>query len=309
MIKNEEPLVSIITPCYNVEQYISEFIRSVIKQNYDNIELVLINDGSSDKTKEIILSHKQIIKERGYKFILINQENLGVAEALNSGLAVFNGELFTWPDADDILSNDNIRIKVEFLRKYQKIGMVRGRRLFFTEDISKSNNIYDKRNGSKKLTVEDLIKGKTFINGGCYMIRRELFFKCYPERRIFPSKEGQNYQLVIPAASKTECGYIDKPIFYIRESDGTHSRQERTVEKWFERYCEIEKIMVNAIAHANCEREKYKSLAKRECLRKKFNTAIKYGNRKSVKELYEELKQKRFLTLGIRYKYIKAMMK
>ena len=72
-----KPLVSIITPCYNGESYITCFLDSILYQTYPNIELWIVNDGSKDKTEEIILSYKSKFDDKGYKLNYIYQENAG----------------------------------------------------------------------------------------------------------------------------------------------------------------------------------------------------------------------------------------
>ena len=77
-IQNKKPLVSILTPCYNAERFIENYIKKIIKQTYDNIELVFINDGSVDKTEEIIKKKMTSIKKRGYKVIYYKKSNGGL---------------------------------------------------------------------------------------------------------------------------------------------------------------------------------------------------------------------------------------
>ena len=65
------PLVSIITPCYNGENYLERYLDSVLEQTYDNIELILVNDGSNDKTSEIANRYKSKFADNGYVYIYI----------------------------------------------------------------------------------------------------------------------------------------------------------------------------------------------------------------------------------------------
>ena len=119
-----KPLVSIITPCYNGEKYICNFLDSVLLQTYPSIELILIDDGSTDETKSIIESKKCSFEEKGYKLVYLYQENRGQAAAVNLGLKIFNGEFLMWVDSDDILYEDNISKKVQFLEGNPDCGFV-----------------------------------------------------------------------------------------------------------------------------------------------------------------------------------------
>jgi glycosyltransferase involved in cell wall biosynthesis len=105
----EQPFVSIVTPCFNGARYVHRFLDSVLGQTYRNIELVFVNDGSVDNTEQVALSYGDRLEKRGIRFVYIYQDNQGAAAALNQGLRVFQGEYLTWPDSDDTLHRDNIR--------------------------------------------------------------------------------------------------------------------------------------------------------------------------------------------------------
>ena len=101
-------LVSIITPCYNVEKVVHRYLNSILSQTYKKIELILVNDGSTDKTEEILLSYKSIFESQGIIFKYIYQENKGLGGSINTGLKYFTGEYLCWPDPDDTLHPQSI---------------------------------------------------------------------------------------------------------------------------------------------------------------------------------------------------------
>ena len=88
----EKALVSIITPCYNGAAVIGRMIESVLAQTYDNIEYILVNDGSKDDTERVVLSYQEQFEKRGYRFLYVKQENGGLGAAINAGLRVFSGD-------------------------------------------------------------------------------------------------------------------------------------------------------------------------------------------------------------------------
>lgn len=92
-----QKLVSIIVPVYNVEKYIDKCVRSLLKQDYGNIEVILVDDGSPDKSGYII----DRLKEEDNRIVVIHQENHGVSSARNAGMAVASGEYITFVDGDD----------------------------------------------------------------------------------------------------------------------------------------------------------------------------------------------------------------
>ena len=111
------PVVSIVIPVYNGATYLREALDSALNQTYRNIEVIVVNDGSSDggKTESIALSY-------GDRINYISKENGGVASALNAGLMKMTGEYFSWLSADDVYFPDKIEKQMAFLagRGWQK---------------------------------------------------------------------------------------------------------------------------------------------------------------------------------------------
>ena len=95
------PLISIIVPVYNSEKYIKECLDSIVDQTYSNLEIIIINDGSIDKSLEIIKSYKD------KRIILISKENGGVSSARNEGLKQATGDYVIFVDSDDYFTNNN----------------------------------------------------------------------------------------------------------------------------------------------------------------------------------------------------------
>ena len=100
------PLVSVIIPCYNAEKYLPETIQSVLEQSYKEYEIIVVDDGSTDKSSEIIKSY-------GNKINSIFSENRGASSARNIGTNVSKGELIQYLDSDDILDFKALENRVE----------------------------------------------------------------------------------------------------------------------------------------------------------------------------------------------------
>lgn len=100
------PLISFIVPCYNVESYINTCVDSIVNQNFLNIEVVLVDDGSSDNTGAICDEYA----EKDNRIHVIHQDNLGVSQARNSGLEVAKGKWIWFADSDDYIKEDSLKI-------------------------------------------------------------------------------------------------------------------------------------------------------------------------------------------------------
>jgi len=106
--------VSIITPCYNAEPYIEETIKSVLEQTYKNWELIIIEDGSTDKSREIIQTYRQ----HDSRIRLINNsENIGVAQSRNKGIEISCGEYIAFLDSDDIWLGNKLMLQLNMMQK------------------------------------------------------------------------------------------------------------------------------------------------------------------------------------------------
>lgn len=98
-----KPLVTVIIPAYNHERFVEASIRSVIQQDYENIELVIINDGSRDRTHEIICTLEDECKKRFSRFEYINKKNEGLAQTLNRGVLWSQADYITVIASDDLM--------------------------------------------------------------------------------------------------------------------------------------------------------------------------------------------------------------
>ena len=110
----KDNLVSIITPCYNSDFFLEETILSVISQTYNNWELILVDDFSSDNTRDIIRKYSnQDIRIR-YVFL---QKNTGVSNARNQGILNANGRYLAFLDSDDLWMPEKLELQLSFMKK------------------------------------------------------------------------------------------------------------------------------------------------------------------------------------------------
>ncbi|BBM69079.1 glycosyltransferase [Rhodothermus marinus] len=116
----ENPLVSVLIANYNYGQYIGEAIESVLNQTYQNFEIIICDDGSTDNSLEVIKKYA----ERDSRVKYIAKENGGVASALNSAFLESKGEVISLLDADDVYLKDRLLIVVNDFSHNQNIGMV-----------------------------------------------------------------------------------------------------------------------------------------------------------------------------------------
>ena len=106
-------LVSIVIPVYNVEKYIEKCLLSVINQTYKNLEIIIVNDGTKDNSLKIC----ERIKQMDERVKIINQKNGGLSCARNTGIDNANGEYICFVDSDDFLENDFVEVLLNFAKE------------------------------------------------------------------------------------------------------------------------------------------------------------------------------------------------
>ena len=114
-IDNKDPKVTIVIPVYNGEKYVKYAIDSAVAQTYKNLEILVVDDGSSDKTPEIVKSY-------GNKVRYIRKENGGVSSALNLAIKKMKGEYFSWLSHDDTYEPNKIEREIAFLKEHNYLG-------------------------------------------------------------------------------------------------------------------------------------------------------------------------------------------
>jgi len=132
--------VSVIIPCYNNSDTISKAIDSVIAQDYSPVEIILINDGSVDKTEETILVYINGKTKVGITYIYVSIENSGPSFARNIGLDIAGGEYVAFLDADDEWFPNKLNRQLEFFNDRPELAMVAG--AFEVLRIADSNVVY-----------------------------------------------------------------------------------------------------------------------------------------------------------------------
>lgn len=113
------PVISVILPAYNAERFISDSLDSIINQSFENFEILVLNDGSTDNTKDIILSKKDS-RIRYFE----HKSNLGIIKSLNKGLYLSKGDFIARMDADDLSEIRRLEIQLRYLKDNRFIDAV-----------------------------------------------------------------------------------------------------------------------------------------------------------------------------------------
>ncbi|MBD8389978.1 glycosyltransferase [Dysgonomonas sp. BGC7] len=204
------PLVSVLMPCYNVEQYVRESLYSILNQTYSNLEVIAINDCSSDSTGEILHS---IAQTDNRVKVVDNEQNLKLIKTLNKGISLCNGAYIARMDADDISLPTRIEKEVCFLEQHTDHDIVSSLFLAF-----RSENLNKKSLHQSPLLDLELRAYMLFKSGICHpavMIRKRVF----TELGLSFEREYlhvEDYALWSEAIYKTKIANIGEPLLLYR---------------------------------------------------------------------------------------------
>ena len=152
-----DDLISVMIPAYNHGRYIEECVRSIIAQTYQNIELLVIDDGSKDKTFEILQSLKSECEKRFVRVVMETQENQGTRLTLNKLVDIANGKFICAPASDDRLKSVSIEKLHKFLSENPDYVLAVGDNEIINTD---SKRVYWGKN--REIVLEDQAVYKTF---------------------------------------------------------------------------------------------------------------------------------------------------
>lgn len=303
-------LVSVITPCYNGEGKLNLFLDSILNQTYDNIEFIIINDGSTDNTENIILKYKKNFEKKGVKFIYLKQKNAGQDVALNRGLKYFTGKYLMWTDSDDILDPQNIEEKVKYLEQNRNCGLVYcNTNIVKYGEINKIIKKWDKVLYKNRLeNFEDILLGKIIFAGGAWMLRSEYLEKINPKKEIIITGQGQNWQMLLPMAYNYDVGKVDKYLFtYIIYKD-SHANKKRTFYEQKKRTIDTLNGLDKILKQINIDGalyNKYYNMVLNQWYINLLNQAINYNEKIESRKIYKWLQSKNIkIEIKLKIKYI-----
>jgi glycosyltransferase involved in cell wall biosynthesis len=212
-------LISVIMPTFNHELYIKEALRSIGNQTYKNIELIVINDGSTDRTDEIIKDYISNNSDKSIKYL--SKQNEGVCKTLNIGLEMSTGDYVAFLASDDLWLPNRLAIQLEFMENNKNIGMV-FTDTWFLNFHSKTNRRWSDykpkirtyfKNGIQNTDLYALLLTQPLIPALTVLIRRNVLL----DVGFFEEDLGcEDYDLWLRIAMNYPIGYIHQPLAFYR---------------------------------------------------------------------------------------------
>lgn len=328
--RQDNILFSFVIPVYNTRKYITECIESVNSQKYSNIEIVLVDDGSTDGSIELC----QEIAKKIDNVIFITQKHQGLSAARNNGMKVINGDYILFLDSDDYIEKDYIEKLLTFIKKNESpdIILLDGVKIFpdGSEEIL-DPNLYllnDRRFKSKLCAISAMSK---FPASACtkalkrkFIIENNLFF----DEKIIAAEDIDFMIRAMLKANRIE--YFESKYYYYRQNRKGSITNKPTLEKTNSYFSIIDDFCTkkNDLIKGNEEfvfsiisyqysillaQINFLSKAERSKLNydyKKYKWILKYGKSKKMKAIYVISKLIGItFTSKILYLYLKARNK
>lgn len=178
-MKSENPLISVITPCYNYGKFLPECLDSLQFQSYSNWECIIINDGSVDDTEEVALKYANSDPRIKYVY----QKNAGLPAARNTALKIAKGNYIQLLDADDLLEPEKFATQLSLFKSHQTVDLIYSSMVIFYSDknsrehipfVVASNPVF--ASGKYQDIIDPLLKDVFFLPG-CAIFSRRMFDK------------------------------------------------------------------------------------------------------------------------------------
>lgn len=201
------PKVSILMSVYNGEKYLCEAIDSILGQSFYDFEFLIINDGSTDKTHEILKSYDDA------RIRILEQENIGLTKSLNKGLSLARGQYIARMDDDDISEPGRLARQVEFLDEHPSVGLL-GINGYIMDEKGEVVSEVGHPISHDEIMAKILLDNK-FIHSSI-MMRKELLerYGCYSEEMTM----AQDYELILKLSTLTNFANLDEPLHKWRKN-------------------------------------------------------------------------------------------
>ncbi|MFN4267842.1 MAG: glycosyltransferase family 2 protein [Fervidobacterium pennivorans] len=196
-MNSDKPLVSVVIPAYDVEKFIPKTLESVLKQTYENLEIIVVNDGSVDKTGVVV--ENILGNQNRFPYKVIHKKNEGVSVARNVGIENAKGKYLKFLDGDDWLEPDAVQVLVETCEKYnceiafggQDVVSSKGRVLYKYNE----SYVYDEGLKNPREVLRDFLVGKSYISMNSSIFLKSVVDK-YEIRFTKGAKFGEDNEFI-----------------------------------------------------------------------------------------------------------------
>lgn len=234
MTGRKSPILSVVMAVYNSDRFVREAVHSILSQSFSDFEFIIVDDGSTDRTSEILHSFRD---ER--IVCLRNDVNVGQTKSLNIGIRKSQGRYIARMDADDVALSDRFSLQIEFLENHPEIAVVGGS---YVDVDERGRRLRWHRVPTDSLEIKAFLCGSGDLSAWCVahptvMIRRDALFEAglYDESLGEGRGYPQDYELWSRMTAKYRFANISKPVLKYRilpTSDSRHFSERQIKERF-----------------------------------------------------------------------------
>ncbi len=214
-------LISIIVPVYNTKEYLPKCLDSILSQTYSNIEVIVISDGSTDGSNDVIKEYAKKDK----RIVPIFKENSGVAKTRSMGISLAKGDYIGFVDSDDTVEPDMYQILVENMMKYEADISHCGYRLLRSDCVVNFYGTNDTLVLKHDDGVKELLSGKRIEPGMCNKLyKAELFNDLDYDREIRINEDFLVNAFLFDKSEKTVFYDVTKYNYFVRSNSASHAK-------------------------------------------------------------------------------------
>lgn len=260
------PLVSIIIPTYNRAHLIGETLDSVLAQTYENWECIIVDDGSTDNTEEVVSAYVQ----KDSRFQFHHRPDIhkpGGNGARNYGFTLSKGEYINWFDSDDIMHKDHLKLHMQNFENNPSIVLSCSKAWVFQNTVENVVEEFFPDKMTSENLVYDLVAGKMFFLTPCTVWKNEDKLKniLWDETLLRAQESDLNYRRALEGISFT---FIENTVFVRRGHQSIDSQSKKDVYKIQSQFDYFSKILGSLnTKHLNNDLIKFKTLRKYVLLR------------------------------------------
>jgi glycosyltransferase involved in cell wall biosynthesis len=219
-------LVSVIIPMKDAEPFIRSALESVLNQRGADLELIVIDDGSADRSADVVRSIKDP------RIRLISGPQKGISAAFNAGLAAARGDLLARCDADDLYPPGRLAWQLDFLHQHPDVGAISGSFATITE---RGEHVADQKHPQAGDVTEELRRGHGRSHVCAYLFRTDLLRQLGGCRTFFVTAEDVDLQLRL--SEITKIWYDPRPAYLYRLHDASITHSQKSAERSFFEKC------------------------------------------------------------------------
>lgn len=217
----EQPTIDVLLPVYNVDQYLEDCLASILNQTYSNFNIIAVNDGSTDRSLEILNTFSELYNN----IKVITQKNQGLASARNTALKHSTAKYVAFIDSDDFIDKDYLSVLMFNLQEHSVDISICGRYLYFSPEkiINKKRRAYSNKRLLSTEALRALNSFQSFdMSMCCKLIKKSVF-----NNLVFPVGKTSEDMFVCPELlGKSTTFYDPQPLYFYRQREGSISHDK-----------------------------------------------------------------------------------